>query len=136
MALSPGGAKAKGANAERELAAILTEYAREAGVALSLERNLTQTRGGGHDLNGLEEYGLAVEVKRVEVLDVRAWWRQACTQADRVGCSPLLAYRQSRRPWRYRVRLWAYPCPDPLDVDLEAEQFRVWFIHYLRSKQA
>lgn len=117
----------KGANGERELAALLMEWGEGAGMSLALRRNLEQVRNGGHDLTGLEAQGLAVECKRVEALAIRSWWDQAVRQADAVGAVPVLAWRQNRKPWRFRVRAWVWPCKDPLDVDLEADQFKRWF---------
>mgnify|MGYP000553528727 CR=1 FL=1 len=81
----------KGASAERELANLLADRLGE-----SVVRNLEQTRSGGHDLIGVDPF--AIEVKRCETLSIPAWWRQACAQCD-AGQVPVLAYRQSRRPW-------------------------------------
>lgn len=135
MALGPRGAKAKGASGERELASVLTGWAAASGLHLVLSRNLEQTRGGGHDLVGLEEYGMAVEVKRVEAKTINGWWKQAIKQADAAGgLVPVLAWRQNRQPWRFRIRAWLYPCEKPLDVDLEAAQFRAWFISQIKAK--
>ena len=129
--LGPRGAKAKGATAERELAAILTEWATSAGIPIDLMRNLEQTRSGGHDLVGTEPYGIAIEVKRVEVLAMPAWWRQAVRQAEAVGCSPVLAWRQNRKPWRFRVLAFVWPCNDSLVLDMDAVEFRKWFLSKL-----
>lgn len=132
--MNPGGAKNKGANGERELAGILDSWARSIDVKLELKRNLEQTRGGGHDLVGLEEYGLAVEVKRVEQNAINSWWSQAVRQAVKVNSIPVLAHRKNRQPWRFRVRAWVYPCQCELDVDMEAEQFKKWFISHLQRR--
>jgi Holliday junction resolvase len=128
MALKPGGAKQKGADGERELANLLVGIAATVGVKLDLNRNLEQTRGGGHDLVGLEiDYGLAVEVKRVEAMALNSWWAQAVRQAKVAGCDPVLAWRQNRQPWRFRIRGYVWPCGHELDIDLELAQFTVWF---------
>lgn len=133
-ALRPGGAKAKGADGERELASLLTGWAASSGVRLDLSRNLEQTRSGGHDLMGLEEYGMAVEVKRVEAMNMNGWWKQATRQAIAAGnLTPVLAWRQNRKPWRFRVNAWVYPCTLALDIDLEEAQFRAWFISRIKS---
>lgn len=127
--VSHRGSKAKGATGEREVAALLTAWASEAGVGLDLIRNLEQTRGGGHDLVGTEQYGLAIEVKRVEANGLNVWWAQAVRQAEQVGCAPVLAHRRNHQPWRFRVQAWLYPYKyGPLMVDLEAEEFKKWFI--------
>lgn len=61
-----------------------------------LERNLTQTRGGGYDIDGLDF--LAIEVKRVEVLALNRWWGQ-CVRQTGEGQTPFLMWRQNRKPW-------------------------------------
>lgn len=120
--------RAKGASGERELAELLRMWALSAGVKISPLRNLEQVRGGGHDLIGLEEFGLAVEVKRVENLAIPVWWRQAVRQADALGLTPVLAWRQNRKPWKFRVRGFVYPCETQLCFDLEDLQFKQWFL--------
>lgn len=88
--------RTKGAAAEREFAALVHNELVDV-VVNRPERNLNQTRGGGHDLDGLP--GVALEIKRQEQLSVNAWWHQACKQAQVVDLLPVLAYRQSRKPW-------------------------------------
>lgn len=90
--------KIKGANGEREVADIIY-YA----TGIKVERNLDQTRGGGHDLNGID--GLSIEVKRQETLCIPAWWRQTLRQAEDVKGIPVLVYRQNRKPWTFIVGL-------------------------------
>ena len=130
--------KAKGASAERELAELLTYWGSQAGLTLTLKRNLEQTRAGGHDLVGLEPYGLAVECKRVEVLDVRSWWAQAVRQANAVSCLPVLAYKQNRKEWRFKVRVTVAVEANgrwdtvAADVEMEMLTFKAWFITHLR----
>jgi Holliday junction resolvase len=89
--------RSKGARGERELARLLAEE-----LGTDITRNLLQTREGGHDLDGLP---VALEVKRQEALNINAWWRQAVAQAEASGLAPALAYRQSRKPWKFIVRL-------------------------------
>ena len=88
----------KGKSAERELAKLLGEVGR-----LQLSRNLGQSRDGGHDLTGIP--GVALEVKRCERLNIPAWWLQAVEQAKSAGLVPVLAYRQSRKPWHFVIPL-------------------------------
>lgn len=92
------GRRSKGAAAERELARLLSDH-----LGASIIRNLEQTRSGGADLLGVGAF--ALEVKRQESLSLGAWWQQACDQAQRAGMKPALAYRQSRRPWRFVVQV-------------------------------
>lgn len=95
--MSGNTSRRKGAAAERELLRLLGD---ELGVVL--QRNITQTRGGGADC--LELSGFAVEIKRQERLSRPAWWRQAVEQAERVGLEPIVFYRRSREPWAALVR--------------------------------
>lgn len=96
----------KGANGERELAKLL--YGR---LGVELKRNLEQSRIGGYDLVGLP---FAIEVKRHEELRVNEWWAQASHQAiDARNATgdytiPVLAWRQSRKPWTFRVPIFFF----------------------------
>lgn len=126
--MKPGGGRAKGASGERELADLMRLWAGAVGMAADLERNLEQVRGGGHDLTGLECYHMAVEVKRVEQLALNSWWDQTVRQAKQAGdLIPVLGWRQNRKPWRFRVRTWVWPCRELLDVDFDESQFKKWF---------
>ena len=90
----------KGARGERELFRILTEA-----LGVEIRRNLRQYQRADHDQIGLDGY--AIEVKRAENLSLGLWWQQALQQASN-GEVPVLAYRKSRMPWRFRVPLgWA-----------------------------
>ena len=85
----------KGQRGERELCELLLR-------SLDIEavtRNLDQVREGGADIMDIP--GLAIEVKRQEVLSVNVWWKQAVKQAVDTGRMPVLAYRQNRKPWYF-----------------------------------
>jgi len=87
----------KGAQGERELFSLLSD-----GLGLNITRNLVQTRSGGADTMDIP--GFAIEVKRQEALKINEWWEQTLMQAaDRI---PVLAYRQSRQPWRFLIALY------------------------------
>lgn len=81
------------------------------------------------DIQSLD--GLAIEVKRQEVLNVKGWWRQAERQADNQGGIPILAYRQNRKPWI--VCLPAYLLVPRLQgfVTIDIDVFEEWLYHYL-----
>lgn len=102
----PKSERRKGAAAERELAALLADQLGE-----MVKRRLGASRDGGHDLDGgILLDGIALEVKRQERPSLAAWWSQACDQAKRASKVPVLAYRASRRPWRFVVPLgWLHP---------------------------
>jgi hypothetical protein len=139
MALRPGGAKSKGSAGEREAADLLRGWALAAGFEVEPTRNLEQVRSGGYDLNGVP--GLGIEVKRVEALNVTGWWKQATRQADQDGTTPVLMWRQNRRPWRFKARVWAAvysPCKTSgatvaLEVEMDQSQFRLWYEMHLRK---
>ena len=85
----------KGIRGENELSRLLAD---ELGV--SVVRTLDQTRDGGADIH----VGTArIQVKRCETLSVGKWWAQA--EAEAGPFVPVLAYRQSRMPWRFRLRM-------------------------------
>jgi hypothetical protein len=57
---------------------------------------------------------MAIEVKRVENLNLSAWWSQAVRQAGN-DLIPVLAYRQSRKPWAIVIPLaWLTGLPFPI----------------------
>ena len=91
--------RSKGASAERELGKILAEA-----TGATWERNLDQCRDGGPDLLCPDFPAVALEVKRREKLDLTRWLIQAACQA-KAGQIPVLAFRQSRRPWQFIIPL-------------------------------
>lgn len=96
--------RAKGKMAERELIGELKRLLPGA-LTDNLERNLTQTRNGGHDILGLD--GWAVEVKRYAEFtpaDMVNCWEQTVTQARNERARPALCYRADRRDWRVVLR--------------------------------
>jgi len=136
----PLNAKQKGANGEREAATLLDGWAAEIGFDVNCTRNLEQTRGGGYDLNGIP--GLAIEVKRVEQLNVKAWWAQACRQAEEKVEIPFLMYRQNRKPWTFKVLTYVSFFGDNhggatrgMEVSMDAENAKIWLQTYLQVCQ-
>ena len=89
----------KGKTGEREFINLLSSRL----PGCTLARNLMQTREGGHDVDGLDDW--AIEIKRQETLSIGTWWRQATKQAQEASKRPALAYRQSREPWRILVEM-------------------------------
>jgi hypothetical protein len=97
--------RAKGKTAERELIGELKKLLPD-DMTRDLERNLEQTRGGGHDILGLK--GWAPEVKRYAVVlpaDMESFWAQATTQARNDRSRPALFFREDRRDWRVVLRV-------------------------------
>ena len=88
----------KGADGERELAAILRDY------GYQIERGGSMSFGDNPDLMGLQ--GLHIEVKRVERLNVPEAMRQAVRDSERFGDGiPALFHRRNRQPWLVTLRL-------------------------------
>ena len=88
----------KGADGERELAALLREY------GYPVERGGSPSLGKVADLSGLP--GVHIEVKRVERLNVPEAMKQAMRDADKFhDGAPTLFHRRSREPWLVTMRL-------------------------------
>jgi hypothetical protein len=130
----------KGANGERQLATALNEIVNELLVKHGLpvpdkpiiQRNQNQTAVGGNDLSNT--FGLGIEVKRQENLNVEAWWRQCEEAAKRNTEFPVLIYRQNNQAWRVVTYMWVQ-LPPRLGHDsacqvrgeMKWEAFLSWF---------
>lgn len=109
--------RTKGASGEREFCTVLANL-----IGLPcLERNLEQTRSGGHDLQVREPdrelfdnerqmidqlNQLAIEIKRYSRATphlIADWWKQTTRQASRIKRSPTLAFREDRSRWQVIV---------------------------------
>lgn len=89
-----GGHRTKGHGGERELCKELTFLLKR---QVPLERNVDQVRDGGADIINLRPF--AIEVKRQESLNIKAWLKQAKSQATKKNPIPVLFYRQNNRQW-------------------------------------
>ncbi|MBE6070178.1 MAG: hypothetical protein E7211_21180 [Clostridium lundense] len=88
----------KGADGERELAALLRVHGYE------IERGGSLSFGEVPDLTGLP--GVHIEVKRVERLNVGEAMQQAIRDAERFhDGAPALFHRRNRTPWLVTMRL-------------------------------
>lgn len=86
----------RGAQAEREFAAILSDW-----LGVAIKRNLGQERDSGSDLTtGRVRW----EVKRHERLCVMEWCKQAQKSAKDHEI-PIVAFRQDGEEWRCVLRL-------------------------------
>jgi Holliday junction resolvase len=82
----------KGADGERELAAILEAE------GFQMERGGTESFGTAPDLSGLP--GIHIEVKRVEKLNIFTAMAQAIRDAARFRDGyPTVFHRRNRKPW-------------------------------------
>ena len=88
----------KGKNGEREF--IKTVYRLTRGE-IELARNLNQSRDGGDDLNGYQNFSIEVKRwKKVSDALVRDWWAQCQRNAARQEKVPVLAYRADQQGWK------------------------------------
>ena len=88
----------KGADGERELAAILRER------GYDCQRGGSLTFGEVPDLTGLP--GIHAEIKRVERLNVGEAMEQAIRDSERMADgAPTLFHRRNRKPWLVTMRL-------------------------------
>ena len=88
----------KGADGERELAALLREY------GYPVERGGSLSFGDVPDLTGLT--GVHIEVKRVERLNVPEAMAQAVRDAEKFGDgAPTVFHRRNRSGWLVTMRL-------------------------------
>lgn len=102
----------KGAAAEREFAALVHEQ-----LGAKLERNLSQSRNGGHDLEAVGDdptaqalRRFAIECKRYATVTpalLSRFWQQAETQAAKASRVPALAFRADRQAWAVLVPIRA-----------------------------
>ena len=95
----------KGADGERELAAVLREYGYE------IKRGGSMSFGEVPDLVGLP--GVHVEVKRREQVRLSEWMKQAEADSKRFRDGmPVVFHRRSREGWRVTMNLadfmWLY----------------------------
>lgn len=88
----------KGADGERELAAVLREYGYE------IKRGGSLSFGETPDLAGLP--GIHIECKRAERLNVPEAMHQAIRDSEAFrGGAPTVFHRRSREPWLVTMRL-------------------------------
>lgn len=88
----------KGADGERELAALLREH------GFDIQRGGSLSFGEIPDLTGLP--GIHIEVKRVERLNLGEAMAQAIRDAERFhDGAPTVFHRRNRQPWLVTMRL-------------------------------
>lgn len=150
MGINP---RTKGAEGEREIAKLLNGIIVEVMTAMafsaeditaaagSVQRNQNQSAVGGCDLTNV--FGMAVEVKRQEVLAIPEWWRQTVKAAERNNELPVLIYRQNRKPWRVRTYGWLMlPGSAPGEwnrqqmavCEFDIDTFKTWFFQWVNAK--
>lgn len=91
-------AQRKGADGERELAALLRDH------GYNIRRGGSLSFGNVPDLSGLP--GVHIEVKRVERLNLHEAMKQAQRDSERFhDGAPAVIHRRSREPWLVTMRL-------------------------------
>jgi hypothetical protein len=139
--------RAKGANGEREVVRmlngiienLLSQQQWPADVVSNalkcIQRNQNQSAVGGSDLSGV--FGLAIEIKRHENIQIEPWWKQCTEQAARNGEHPVLLYRKNHQPWRC-VTMGHAPLPggrmSAMRVQFEEDSFTTWFYQWVYYK--
>jgi len=119
-------ARNKGASGERELARWLHTNMK---LDKLPERNLEQVRHGGSDLL---VYPFFFECKRVECLDLRSWWIQVKTEAEKEDAIPVVAFRQNRKQWEFLISA-SHIGLDKSFVRLNHDVFLLWAANVLES---
>lgn len=133
----------KGAGAEREivnaLEPIVQRLLREGGFPVPdkpvIQRNQNQSAVGGSDLSNT--FGMCIEVKRQEQLQINTWWAQ-CIAAAKTNEQPVLLYRQNGKKWR-AITFVQLPMP-PMSgassfyarVEMSFDDFLRWFEEWAR----
>lgn len=94
--------RAKGATTEREFARLCFDH-----LGVKVERNLEQSRSGGHDITGLT--GWAPEIKARAATPARSeiisMWAQTLEQAEKANAKPVLAIKVNHRGWTVYIDL-------------------------------
>lgn len=137
-------ARNKGANGEREVVHMLNSIIEQLLASQAwddtvvtvarkcIQRNQQQSAVGGNDLNGV--FGLGIEIKRQENVQIEPWWKQCQEGAARNGELPVLLYRKNHQPWRCITMGYA-PLPggkmSQMRVQFEEDAFRVWFYQWV-----
>jgi hypothetical protein len=128
-------ARSKGARGEREVIYLLqpivdNAYRMAGQEPPQLKRtSSTQADGGGCDVCGID--WLALEVKRCEMLQLDAWWRQCIGQATS-GKLPVLVYRQNGRKWLVRTWFEVARTQTVITADISIADFCDYFADCLR----
>lgn len=137
----------KGKEGEREIARAMNNIIKDCLVAHGMpvpdvdivQRNQNQSAVGGNDLSNC--FGLSIEVKRQEQLSVNTWWAQTVKAAQANNETPVLLYRQNRKPWRVVTMVWL-PLPGgdgvwastSIRAEFDWDTFQAWFKQWVDRK--
>jgi len=115
----PLNARTKGASGEREFCRWLEQ---NFNLPVDAERNLEQVRKGGADILVPP---FSFEIKRHETLSLLSWWIQAKSAAEKVGLTPIVAFRQNRKPWEFLISARNIGCQKGF-IRLNEKVFKDW----------
>ena len=88
--------RTKGHNFERLICKMINEQMTSSGLPYSVSRNLDQTRDGGSDILGLNNYTIECKRHAKGCRPQKAWWDQVTAAAGET--TPLLIYKFDRSP--------------------------------------
>lgn len=135
--------RAKGQVGEREICQLLENLTLPILAACGyskpakplFQRNQNQSAVGGSDITN--PFGLCIEVKRQETLQVNAWWKQCVTASEEFGGVPIVMYRQNgKRKWNFVMEAFlpVTPMKQVLRrVTVDQEDFESWFKYYIET---
>lgn len=136
--------KSKGDGGEREICKMLNDiilplldkHGIERPDVDVVQRNKNQAAVGGNDLTNT--FGLSIEVKRQEQLNINTWWNQCTEAAKRNNEHPVLLYRQNKRKWKCVTYLLA-ELPGELSFvqvrgEMSEDDFKAWFRNWVDKK--
>jgi len=94
MATRGKGARAKGANFERDLAKYFNSHFQN----MDAKRGLGQTRGGGEEIADVEIGHIHIEAKRHKKCNIKAALEQASTDSQNKDKFPVAITKDDRKP--------------------------------------
>jgi Holliday junction resolvase len=105
-------------------------------LGIEVNRNYKQTAQAQHgDIEQLVG-GMLIEVKNCATLNLKAWWQQAVTAADKRGAVPCLAYKIARVGWRFVTPIpqaWASGQPWSRDLSYTQTLYQDGFFLIVRE---
>ena len=111
--------RSKGAANERWVVNAMNDYLNLhiPHLGFQMKRNLDQTRDGGYDILGLDEFAIEAKHYAKGCHYKSEWWEQVCRAAgnDQI---PILVYKYNHKPQRVCVPLdWFFSAQFPISKD-------------------
>jgi hypothetical protein len=124
--------KQKGKRGERDFAEFLESTLGDPLKVKDIaERFYADVHGQGAD--NVTISGLAIEVKRQEILLVDKWWQQTCIQADKLNLVPVLVYRQNRKKWTACIPAYLLSLELTGYITLSERVFQQWLLGWVKK---